>query len=150
MIKFSDLYFRAALALSNTQDSPQVEVLPQEPGWQRFFGTGLTVHNESAGNCQMFLPLNFVEELTHWKRPWYWERLRAGEGGGRGWDGWIAPPSQWTQVWANSGRWWRTGKLGVLPSTGSQRVRHDLATEQQQQQLANMKHPFSLAPWLWT
>ena len=33
-------------------------------------------------------------ELTHWKRPWCWERLRArGEGGDRGWDGWMASPS---------------------------------------------------------
>ena len=30
------------------------------------------------------------EELTHWKRPWCWERLRAGEGNDRGWDGWMA------------------------------------------------------------
>ena len=45
------------------------------------------------------------EELTHWKRPWCWERLRAGgEGGDRGWDGWMASPTQWTCVWANSGR----------------------------------------------
>ena len=34
-----------------------------------------------------------------------WERLRAGgEGGDRGWDGWMALPAQWTWVWANSGR----------------------------------------------
>ena len=38
-----------------------------------------------------------------------------------------------TRVWANSGRWWRTGKPGVLQSMGSQRVGHDWATEQQQQ-----------------
>ena len=26
----------------------------------------------------------------HWKRPWCWERLRTGgEGGDRGWDGWV-------------------------------------------------------------
>ena len=31
-----------------------------------------------------------------------WERLKAGEGGGRGWDGWTASPTQWTWVWANS------------------------------------------------
>ena len=37
---------------------------------------------------------------------------------------------QWTWVWANSGKWWRTGKTGVLQSRGFQRVRHDLATEQ--------------------
>ena len=39
------------------------------------------------------------EELTHLKRPWCWERLRAGgEGDDREWDGWIASPTQWT--WA--------------------------------------------------
>ena len=42
------------------------------------------------------------EELTHWKRPWCWERLRAGgEGDDRGWDGWIASSTQWTWIWAN-------------------------------------------------
>ena len=31
------------------------------------------------------------EELTHWKRSWCWERLKAdGEGDDRGWDGWMA------------------------------------------------------------
>ena len=43
------------------------------------------------------------EELTHWKRPWCWERLKAGgEQGNREWDGWMASPTQWTWVWANS------------------------------------------------
>ena len=47
----------------------------------------------------------YSEELTHWKRPWCWERLREwGEGGNRGWDGWMASPTQWTWVWANSGK----------------------------------------------
>ena len=46
---------------------------------------------------------------------------------------WLdASPAQWTWIWAKSGRWWRTGKPGVLQSTGSQRVRHDSATEHQQ------------------
>ena len=49
----------------------------------------------------------------------------------RGWVGWMASSTQWTWVWASSGRWWRTGKPGVLQSTGSQRVGHDWATEQQ-------------------
>ena len=53
-------------------------------------------------------------------------------GGHRGWDGWMASPTQWTWVWVNSGRWWRTGKPGVLQSMGLQRVGHDWATEQQQ------------------
>ena len=45
----------------------------------------------------------WCEELTHWKRLWCWERLRAGgERDNRGWDGWMASPSQWTWVWSNS------------------------------------------------
>ena len=78
--------------------------------------------------------LTWCEESTQRKRPWCWERLRAGgEGGSRGWDGWVASPTQWTWIWANSGRYWGTGKPGVLQSMGSQRVGHDLPIEQQQQ-----------------
>ena len=72
----------------------------------------------------------WCKELTRWKRPWCWERPMPGEGGNRGWDGWLASPTQWTWVWANSARSsWRTGKPGVLQSMGSQRVRHDWAAE---------------------
>ena len=57
------------------------------------------------------------EELTHWKRPWCWEGLKAGgEGDDRGWDGWMASPTQRTWVWASSRSWWRTQKPGVLQS----------------------------------
>ena len=63
------------------------------------------------------------EEPNHWKRPWSWERLReGGEGSDRGWDGWTASLTQWTRVWANSKREWRTGKPGVRQSMGSQTV----------------------------
>ena len=73
-----------------------------------------------------------VKSQLFWKRPWSWERLRErGEGDDRGWDGWMASLTQWTWVWANSGRQWRTGKPGVLQSMGWQRVGHNLATEQQ-------------------
>ena len=65
------------------------------------------------------------------ERPWCWERLKAGEGDDRGWDGWMASPTQWAWVWTNSRIWWRTGKPVVLQSMGSQRVRQDWATEQQ-------------------
>ena len=50
----------------------------------------------------------------------------------RGWDGWMASPTQWSWVWASSGSWRRTGKPDMLQSMGSQRVRHDWATEPQQ------------------
>ena len=62
----------------------------------------------------------WCKELTHWKRPWCWERLWEEEKGtteheivGRVW------------VWVNSRSWWWTGKPGMLQSKGSQRLGHD-------------------------
>ena len=70
------------------------------------------------------------EELTHLKRPWCWDRLRAGgEGDDRGWDDWMASPTRWTWVWVDSGNWWWTGRPSMLQSMGSQRVRHDWVTD---------------------
>ena len=68
--------------------------------------------------------------LSHWKRSWFWERLKVeGEGDDRGWDGSMVSLTQWTWVWASSGRWWKTGEPGVLQSMGSQKFRHDWVTE---------------------
>ena len=59
-----------------------------------------------------------------------WESLKAGgEGDDRGWDGWMASPTQWTWVWASSESWWWTGRPGVLHTMGSQRIRYNWATE---------------------
>ena len=56
----------------------------------------------------------WCEELTHF--PWCWERLKAkGEEGGRGWHGYIASPTQWTWIWANSGRQWRRSLVCCSP-----------------------------------
>ena len=72
----------------------------------------------------------WCKELTPWKRPWCWERWKAGgEGDERGWDGWMASLTQWTWVWVNSGSWWWTGRPGMLQSLESQRVGHDQATK---------------------
>jgi len=50
----------------------------------------------------------WCKDLTHWKRPWCWERLKAGgEGDGRGWDGWMVSLTRWTLVWASFWSWWR-------------------------------------------
>ena len=46
--------------------------------------------------------------------------IGAGEGDDRGWDGWMASPTQCTWVWLNSGSWWWTGRPGVLWFMGSQ------------------------------
>ena len=51
------------------------------------------------------------------------------EKGTTGWDGWMASLTRWTWVWVNSGRWWWTGRPGVLWLMGSQTVGHDWATE---------------------
>ena len=65
--------------------------------------------------------VTWCEEPTHWKRPGCWERLKAGgKGDDRGWDGCMPSLTQWTWVWASFGRWWRTGKPGVLQCMESQ------------------------------
>ena len=70
------------------------------------------------------------EELSHLKRPWFWEGLGAGgEGDDRGWDGWMASLTRWAWVWVNFGSLWWTRRPGVLRFTGSQRAGHDWATE---------------------
>ena len=52
------------------------------------------------------------KELTHWKRPWYWDRLKAGgKGDDREWDGWIASLTRWSWVWASSRSWCGQGSL---------------------------------------
>ena len=72
----------------------------------------------------------YFGHLTHFKRSWCWEGLRAGgKGDDRWWDGWMASPTQWTWVWVKSGSWWWTGRPGVLRFMGSQRVLHNWATE---------------------
>ena len=72
----------------------------------------------------------WCKDLNHWKRPWCWERLKAGrEGDDRGWNSWMASPTQWTWVWASSRSWWRTGKPGMQQAMGWQRVRHDWVPE---------------------
>ena len=56
----------------------------------------------------------WCEELTHLKRSWCWERMKAGgKEDDRRWDGWMASPTQWTGVWVNSGSWWWTGNPAV-------------------------------------
>ena len=71
-----------------------------------------------------------AKNWLHGKKPWCWETLKAGgEGDNRGWNCWVASPTQWTWVWACSRSWWWTGKPSMLQSLGSQRFIHNWATE---------------------
>ena len=72
--------------------------------------------------------LTWCEELTHWKRPWCWERLKArGEEGDGGWDGWMASQTQRTWVRVNFWSWWWTGQPGILQPMGVAKSRTQLS-----------------------
>ena len=118
-----------AVVLEKTLESPldRKEIQPVHPKEdQSWIFIGRTDAEAETPNTLA----TWWKELTHLKRPWCWERLRAGgEGDDRGWDGWMALPTQWTWVWLNSWSWCWTGRPGVLWFMGSQRVGHDWATE---------------------
>ena len=101
---------------------------PTSPPWRK---SVLNIHwKDWCWSWNSNTLATWCEELTYWKRPWCWERLKVGvEGDVRGWDGWMATPIQWTWVWVGSGSWWWAGKPGMLQSTGLQRVGHNWATE---------------------
>ena len=64
-------------------------------------------------------------------------------------NGWMASPTRWTWVWANSRRQWRTGMPGVLQSMGLQRVGHDWATERQHREWAGIGRTVGRRRWGW-
>ena len=116
------------VVLEKTLESPldYKEIQPVYPkGDQSWVFIGRTDDEAETPNTLA----TWCKELTHLKRPWCWERLKAGEGADRGWDGWMASPTQWTQFWADSRSWWWTGRPGMLRSMGSQRDGHVWATE---------------------
>ena len=117
-------WFFWTVVLAKTLESPLdcKEIQPVHPkGDQTWVFIGRT---DAGAETPL---VTWCEELTHLRRPWCWERLRAGkEGDGRGWDGWMASP---TWIWVDSGSWWWTGRPGVLLFMGSQRVGQDWATE---------------------
>ena len=104
--------------LEKTLESPldSKEIKPVNPkGKQSWIFIGKT---NAEAEAPIFWPPD-GKDLTHLKRPWWWDRLNAGgEPNDRRWVGWMASLTWWRWVWAFSERWWRTGKPGVLQSMG--------------------------------
>ena len=98
------------VVLEKTLESPLdcKEIQPVHPkGGQSWVFIGMTDVEAKTNTLA-----TWCKELTHLKRPWCWEGLGAGgEGDSRGWDGWMASPTQCTWVWVGSGSWWWTGRL---------------------------------------
>ena len=89
------------VVLEKTLESPLdcKEIQPVHPR-----RSGLDVHwTDWCWSWNSNTLATWCKELTHWKKPWCWERLKAGEDGDdSGWDGWMASPTQWTWIWASS------------------------------------------------
>ena len=117
-----------------------------------FIGKTYAEYSDWCSNTDALIlwPTN-IGEQTPWKRPWCWERLKAGgEGDNIGWDDWMASPTRWTWVWTSSGSWWWTGKPGMLQCMESQRVRHDWVAKLNWYLLSQWCHPTissSVAPF---
>ena len=108
------------VVLEKTLESPLdcKEIKPGNPkGNQSWIFIGRT---DAEAEAPIFWPPD-AKELTHWKRPWSWERLKVGgEGDDRGWDVWMASLNPCTFVWASSRSWdrdaWHAAIHGVTNS----------------------------------
>ena len=122
--------------LESHLDSKEIQLIHPK-GNQSWIFIGRT---DAEAETPVFWPPVGQSWLTG-KRPWCWERLKAGrEGGDGGWDGWMASPTRWTWVWVSFRSWWWTGKPGVLQSMGLQRVGHDRVTELTEKLKYGSKH----------
>ena len=87
-----------SVVLEKTLESPLDcrEIQPVNPTGNQFWN----IHwKEWCWSWSSNTLATWCEELTHWKRPWCWERLKkGGEGDDRGWGGWMASLTQWTGV----------------------------------------------------
>ena len=101
-----------------TPDSPLdcKEIKPVDPkGNQSWIFIGKTDAEAEA-------PILWPSDAKNWltgKDPdagkdWRWEKGMT--------DSWMASLTRWTWVWVSSGRWWWTGRPGVLQSMESQRA----------------------------
>ena len=115
------------MVLEKTLESPLdcKEIQPVHPkGAQSWVFIGRT--DVEAETPVLWPP--HVKSWLIWKDPDAGRDWGQEEKGTTGWDG-ITDSVTW--VWANSGRFWRTRKPGMLQSMGSHRVGHNLMTKQQ-------------------
>ena len=115
------------VVLEKTLESPlsSKEIKPVNPkGNQPWIFVGRT-------DCEASKLWSSDAKSHHCKRPDAGKDWGQEEEGVTGWDGWMASSTQWTWVWANSGRQWRTVKPDVLQSMVSQIFGHNWGSEQQ-------------------
>ena len=117
-MSYCDWYFWTVV-LEKTLDSPldSKQIEPVSPkGNQPWIFIGRT---DAEAEAPILWPPDVKSRLIG-KDPDAGKMKVGGKGGDRRWDGWMALPTQWTWVWANSVIWWRTGKPGVLQLIESQ------------------------------
>jgi len=121
------------VVLEKTLESPldSKEIQPVHPkGNQSWIFIGRT---DAKAEAPILCPPD-AKNWVIWKDPHAgkdWEREKKGmtEDERVGWHHWLMSLSHMTWVWVSSRSCWWTGNPGMLQSTGSQRVRHDWATE---------------------
>ena len=114
-----NLYFQIVL-LEKTLESPldikEIQLVSPK-GNQAWIFIGRT---DAEAEAPILWPPDIKSQLTGRDpdagKDWGQKEKGATEDEMVGWQS----PTQWTWVWANSGRWWRTGKPGILQSMGSQ------------------------------
>ena len=97
-------------------------------------------------------PILWLPDVKNWligKDPDVEKDWRREEGDDRGWDDWMASPTQWTWVWVNSKSWWWAGRPGVLQFMGSQSDKSEQLnwTEEYSRSLVIWNHWHWLLAW---
>jgi len=123
----------STVVLEKTLESPlDYKIQPVHPKDQSWVFIGRT-------DVEAETPILWPPDMKSWLigvRPWCWERLRAGgKGDDRGWDGWMASPTQWTWIRVGSRNWWWTGRPGVLQFMGSESDTTEQLTETERAQV---------------
>ena len=82
--------------LESPLDSKEIKPVNPKGNQPEYSLEGLMLKLQSFGHL--------MQRADSLEKTQNWERLRAEEGGDRGWEGWVASLTQRTWVWANSGR----------------------------------------------